>query len=184
MRPTPRPQRLQRMRLMLHDLLLMHPRLRGHPTDYARCGALALQRSGHESPIRTEIDHDGSPSVAHIEWQTQDVSLLRVIDANRITEDGAEALALAYANLIGGWVVERRMRRGEYADWLLRQPNRRLALEVSGTIYRDERVILNEKIRQVAGCLLPVERLAIVVAFDRPLILAGKPDESKLGGNN
>jgi hypothetical protein len=163
------------MRLILHELLSMHPGLRGHPTDYARLGGLALQRSGHEPPVRTEIDHDGSPSVANVEWSTQDLALLKVMDANRITEDGAEALALTYANTSGGWVIERRMRRGEHADWLLRKPGRSLAVEISGTVDGDEHVRLRQKKTQVARCSLPVERLAIVVAFDRPLILAGQP---------
>jgi hypothetical protein len=172
---------LDRMKLMLHELVLMHPGLPGDMIDYARFGGLALQRSGHESPVRTEIDHDGAAGLADVEWSLQDLALLKVMDANRITEDGAEALALAYLNTSASWVVERRMRRGEHADWLLRKPGHGLALEVSGTIDGNERTRLNEKKQQIGRCRLPVERLAIVVAFGTALILAGKSDEPRTG---
>jgi len=160
------------MRLALDELRSVHPALRGDPIDLSRCGGLALQRSGHASPVRSSIDHDGHEGTADIEWAFQDLAILEVLDSNRVTEDGAEAIALAYANSNAGWVVKRRLQRGESADWLLQDGTGWLALEVRGTISGDPVARLEEKKRQVARCSLPAGRLAIVVAFDRPSIVA------------
>jgi hypothetical protein len=125
--------------------------------------------------VRAEIDHNGHDT-AEIEWRFQDLAVLEVLDGNRITEDGAEGVALAYAHSTAGWVVKRRFQRSEGADWLLRNQGRWLALEVSGTIAGDPFARLADKRQQVARCTLPAdERLAIVVAFDRPSIVAGSP---------
>jgi hypothetical protein len=50
-----------------------------------------------------------------------------------------------------------------------------LALEVSGVASGDSFDRLNEKKRQVSRCSLPAERLAVVVGFERPAILAESP---------
>ncbi len=160
------------MRLALHDLCSIHPPLRGHPMDLSKCGGLALQRAGHTSPVLTGIDHDGQETSAEIEWLTQGLTLLDVLDSHRVTEDGAEAVALTYANFKAGWVVKRRLQRGESADWLLRNEAGWLALEVSGMIAGDPLARLKQKQHQVSRCSLPVDRLAIVISFDRPLIMA------------
>ena len=162
------------MRLALADLWLMHPRLRGHSTDYAKIGGLALQRAGHASPVRAGV-YPGVEEMADIDWPVQDTTLLQVLDANRVTEDGAEAVALAYANASAGWVVKRRLQRSESADWLLHSESRWLALEVSGVAQGDPSGRLNEKKKQVARCSLAAERLAVVVAFEQPAIFAESP---------
>jgi hypothetical protein len=110
--------------------------------------------------------------MADIEWLWQDLAALDVNDSNRVTEDGAEAVALAYANSISGWVAKRRLQRGESADWLMRNETGFLALEVSGTVEGDPFARLQQKKQQVARCSLEAERLAVVVAFNRPLIMA------------
>lgn len=161
------------MRLVLQDLCSIHPALRAHPVDLFKYGGLALQRAGHTSPVRTGIDHNGAQSTAEIEWLSQGLTLLDVLDSHRITEDGAEAVALSYTNSKAGWVMKRRLQRGESADWLLHSEAGWLVLEVSGMIAGDPLARLKEKKQQVARCSLPAERLAIVVAFDRPLIMAG-----------
>jgi hypothetical protein len=161
------------MRLVLHDLCSLHPALRGYPIDLFKYGGLALQRAGHTSPVRAGIDHNGLGSMAEIEWLSQGLALLDVLDKNRVTEDGAEAVALSYAHSKAGWVVKRRLQRGESADWLLHGEAGWLALEVSGMIEGDPFARLKEKKQQVARCSLPADRLAIVIAFDRPLIMAG-----------
>ena len=161
------------MRLVLDDLFSMHPRLHGYPIELSKCGGLALQRSGHTSPARVAVDDDGIKTTGEIEWLLQALTLLEVLDSNRVTEDGAEAVALTYANCKAGWVVKRRLQRGESGDWLLRNEAGWLALEVSGTMADDPFARLEEKKQQVSRCSLPTGRLAVVVAFDRPLIVAG-----------
>lgn len=163
------------MKLSLQELCFIHRALRGHPVDYSKCGGLALQRSGHSSPVQTAIDHNGLQDAAVIEWLSQSLSGLEVLDNKRITEDGAEAIALSYIFSKNGWVVKRRLQQGESADWLLVNGTRALALEVSGTISGDAVTRLNEKRKQVANCTLPVDLLAIVIAFEIPSILAGSP---------
>ena len=143
--------------------------------DLFKYGALALQRAGHASPTQSQIDHNGSRSTAVIEWLSQALTLLETLDSNRVTEDGAEAIALTYANAKAGWVVKRRLQRRESGDWLLHNEGGWLALEVSGTTGSDELARLKQKTRQIARCSVPAERLAIVVAFDSPFILAGSP---------
>jgi hypothetical protein len=133
---------------------------------------LALQRAGHVSPVQTGVVHDGLGASAEIEWLPQDMTILEVLDRNRVTEDGAEAVALTYAHATAGWVVKRRLQRRESADWLLRSDAGWLALEVSGTASGNPIARLEEKKLQVARCSLPADRLAIVVAFDRPSIVA------------
>lgn len=160
------------MKLALHELLNVHVALRGHPIDYARSGALALARAGHSSPVRSVTEHDGRSGHAQIEWLEHDPAILGAVDEHRLTEDGAEAVALAYTHAIGRWLVKRRLRRGEYADWLLQMEGRSLALEVSGTTTNDARGRLREKMEQVAHCTLPASRMAVVVGFVQPMILA------------
>ena len=164
------------MRLELNELVTMHPKLRGHPTDLAKFGSLALQRSGHSSPVAAAVDHDGHEMTAEIIWRPQELALLNVLDSNRVTEDGAEAVALAYVSCKSSWVVKRRFQRGERADWLLGNDGRWLALEVSGSAAGDAFARLKEKKGQVAQCTLNTdEHLAVVVVFDRPSIAVGTP---------
>jgi hypothetical protein len=161
------------MNLALHELLNVHVTLRGHPIDYPRSGGLALARAGHSSPVDAATEHDGRSGRARVEWLEHDSTILGAVDEHRLTEDGAEAVALAYTHAVGRWLVKRRMRRGEYADWLLQTDGQSLALEISGTMTDDARGRLHEKKKQVARCTLPVSRMAVVVAFVQPMILAG-----------
>lgn len=161
------------MKLLLEHLLANHAALRGHPVDYAKCGALALQRSGHVSPAQAAVVHDRVASSADIEWTIRDVAAIGVLDENRITEDGAEAVAITYVHAHANWIVKRRLQRGESADWLMRRDEQWMALEVSGTLSGDAAARLREKVAQVAKCSIPAERLAVVVAFDAPTIFAG-----------
>lgn len=163
------------MTLLLHQLYFNHPKLRGHPTDYARCGALALLRAGHISPVSANIEDGGQKTVTKIEWEGEALSVLETVDSHRLTEDGAEAVALAYVHRKAAWVVKRRLQRGERADWLLGNGTGWMAIEVSGTITASPQSRLAEKKQQLSHCSLPAERLAVVVAFHCPTILAGTP---------
>ena len=99
-----------------------------------------------------------------------------VIDAHRLTEDGAEAVALAFVHALSKWTVQRRVQRDGYADWLLKGPTHQkmaLALEVSGTDDGGAAARLREKREQVAknaeaNCVCA----AGVVRFAAPQILA------------
>jgi hypothetical protein len=120
------------------------------------------------------MDHDGEEGRAEITWLSQDMALLLALNDKRVTEEGAEAVALVYANASGGWVVKRRLQQTEGADWLLSKERRWLALEVSGTAAGDPFARLEDKKRQIiVHCSLGAERLAVVVAFDGPSIVAG-----------
>jgi len=90
---------------------------------------------------------------------------LTVIDTNRVTEDGAEGVALAFVHAHSGWAVVRRGQRGGFADWILSSTSqqRMLALEVSGTVSEERR---NELNRKVSMAILRAERLADAEAPD------------------
>ena len=164
------------MRIALQDLCSIHPILRGHPIEFTKCGGVALQRAGHTSPVDAGIEHDGIAGRTEIEWVVEDLTPLIVLDEQRVTEDGAEAIALVYVSSNAGWKVKRRLQRGESADWLLWKEGGWLALEISGTTTGNPHTRLEEKKRQVGRCLLAVDnRLAVVVAFQEPIILAARP---------
>ena len=130
----------------------MHPRLA--PTTVADCLhklALGLARHDHESPVPLEIQLSDTGIGGTLHWR-EIASHPESFDFNRVTEDAAEAIALAVVHVANGWQVRRRARREEHADWLLRDPaDRSIALEVSGVdsvdLYRRR---LIEKIRQVS----------------------------------
>ena len=87
-------------------------------------------------------------------WPGADLAKLEQHDHNRVTEDGAEAVALALAHRDRGWRVVRRLQREEHADWLLeetREGERRVvALEVSGVDRGGISARLAEKLAQVS----------------------------------
>ncbi|NOY25306.1 MAG: hypothetical protein GXP62_05485 [Oligoflexia bacterium] len=93
-------------------------------------------------------------------------------DDKRITEDGAEAVALALAYQARGFTVLRRMMQGEHSDWQLEcgeGPNRQIvALEVSGTDHGSVPSRMTEKLAQVAKSIDVDQRWACVVGFARP----------------
>jgi hypothetical protein len=90
------------------------------------------------------------------------------LDFGRITEDAAEAVALAMVHENGGWTVLRRMQRGDFADWLLLDADgREVALEVSGVDKVDTgQRRLKTKIRQVRRS--PADRKAAAVVELKP----------------
>jgi len=127
------------------------------------------------SPVIAPIVHNGEELEGSIEWAKQNMDFMDMIDSNRVTEDGAEAVAIAYVYSKAGWVAKRRLQKGESADWLMVNNDSCLALEVSGTISGDLTSRLSEKMKQVVRCSLPVEKLAVVVRFETPSVLAASP---------
>lgn len=151
----------------------MHPLLPASTVaEFTTRGALALQRHAHQPLCELRISfHDGTPdSVALLDWERVPLTLRAQFDSNRITEDGAEAVALTLVHSYYKWTVRRRLQRGESADWLLESPGARLvALEVSGIdgAYNSRR--LNEKRRQASRAIVAPCRSACVVAFGPPV---------------
>jgi hypothetical protein len=160
------------MKIELHKLLEYHAKLRGHPIDYGKSGSLALQRAKHRSPVDAAVMRGGNTSEASISWAKATMAVLTATDDIRTTEDGAEAVALGYVHRAEGWTVKRRARRGEYADWILGKDKEWCALEISGVAEGSATQRLREKVAQVKRCTLPAERLAVVVQFGTPQILA------------
>lgn len=164
----------------LDQLGAMHPALErvGEVELYRRRGVLALARARHRPGVAARVVNGKKDGLATIRWTAPKHHLpaLEVLADNRVTEDGAEAVALAFVHARSEWTVSRRMQRGASADWLLTGPARArlvLALEVSGVAEGDADARLKVKLAQVAGvtekgCVCA----ALVVGFEETSILA------------
>ena len=163
----------QPMLIDLARLREMHPRL---PSDLALIlvtrAALGLERNGHGSGVEISVDVERLVTEGVLSWPAVDFSRLDQHDHHRVTEEGAEAVALVLAHEDRGWRVVRRMQREEYADWLLEEldeESRRLvALEVSGVNRGSLKKRLAEKLEQVAKSVDVHQRWAGVVGFEKP----------------
>ena len=161
------------MDIDLAELREMHSRL---PTDLALVlvgrAALALERNAHTSGVRLSLDLEHLLSDGMLSWPGADLSSIDQHDYNRITEDGAEALALALVHKHGSWRVIRRMQREEHADWLLEDARKAVrqivALEVSGVDRGSITARLSDKLAQVAKSVDVDQRWASVVGFEEP----------------
>jgi hypothetical protein len=112
----------------------------------------------------------GAAIQASVSWQARPVDAAEMLDRKRVTELGAEAIALVLVHETRGWVVRRRLQEGEFADWLLLdQDGRKVALEVSGTDQESAEGRMCEKLLQVANCTAGETRAACVVRFLEPL---------------
>jgi len=113
--------------------------------------ALALQRR-HRSGVVLSYDIGGNLSEQELRWTEQAPDAELHEDFKRVTEEGAEAIALALANHGKGWRVRRRLQSSakDGADWLLTDSanNTRVILEVSGTDEGSLGSALKAKIRQ------------------------------------
>lgn len=151
----------------------MHPRL---PGDMALLmvlrAALGLQRNKHFSGADLKVSIESLELRCVLAWAAADPDTADQHDYNRITEDGAEAIALAVAHKSRAWRVVRRMQREEYADWLLEHQvngmRKLVAFEVSGIDRGGIGVRLREKLSQVAKCTDVDQRWAGVVGFQQP----------------
>jgi hypothetical protein len=161
------------MEINLAQLREMHPRL---PEDLVILmttrAALGLQRNGHVSPVAVSLDLEPAAIQGMLGWPASDLAHLDQHDHNRITEDGAEAIALVLAHRDRGWRVVRRMQREEHADWLLEQVDEEerqvVALEVSGVDHGRIASRLTEKLTQVAQSEDVDQRWVGVVGFQEP----------------
>lgn len=65
--------------------------------------ALALERNAHKSGVRLSLAMEGVQSIGLLSWPGADLGKIDQHDHNQITEDGAEAVALALANQHRPW---------------------------------------------------------------------------------
>ena len=83
------------MKLDLERLREMHPALPlSTAASYARRAALALGRR-HESGVEAEVTIDAVSMIATLVWEMRPAADAHQLDYHRVTEDGAEAVALA-----------------------------------------------------------------------------------------
>ena len=151
----------------------MHPRL---PVDLAGLmvtrAALGLQRNDHSPGAELHVAVDGAMSRSALTWPLADLAAMEQHDFRRITEDGAEAIALVVAHRTRAWQVVRRMQRETFADWLLEHQNngvrQLVAFEVGGTDHGSVRTCLSVELAQVAKSIDVDQRWAGVVGFKRP----------------
>jgi hypothetical protein len=151
----------------------MHPRLPGDMVGMMVLrAALALQRNGHGAGAELQVTIENGALHWPLLWPAADLGAASQHDDNRITEDGAEAIALAVAHQAKTWRVVRRMQREEHADWLLEHTEYRarklVAFEVSGVDQGSIVPRMREKLIQVAKSRDVDQRWAGVVGFQRP----------------
>jgi hypothetical protein len=162
------------MDLDLADLREMHPLL---PEDLTLVmigrAALSLQKNGHGAPVSIRLDLDRVVTHGKLAWPESDPGFLVQHDSRRLTEDGAEAIALAYGHKARGWRVVRRMQQGESADWLLEASSegtrQRIALEVSGVARGSITARLTQKLKQVSESEDVDQQWAGIVGFEEPM---------------
>jgi hypothetical protein len=115
---------------------------------------------------------ESAKSSCVLTWPTADLGTLEQYDSKRITEDGAEAIALAVAHKMRAWRVIRRMQQGKFADWLLEHRDngvkKLVAFEVGGTDHGTMEQCLGVELAQVAKSIDVDQRWAGVVGFKRP----------------
>lgn len=165
----------------MDQLKALHPRLpRTTAQEYAHRAALALQRR-HAPGVEIDVTVAEARTRAALVWNRRSPAGAEVLDAHRVTEDGAEAVALALVHASRGWVVRRRLQREERADWLLYDAARAafVALEVSGTDDGDVLGRLSTKLAQVSAATAAPVRAACVVRFLEPtVVLQSLPEVS------
>jgi hypothetical protein len=117
-------------------------------------------------------------------WPRADLATLDQHDHNRVTEDGAEAVALSLAHRHRGWRVVRRLQREEHADWLLEETTEGerqvIALEVSGVDRGGIKTRLADKLAQVAQAEDVDQRWAGVVGFESPTAALRTAEKGRL----
>jgi hypothetical protein len=122
----------------LEQVAVLHPDL---PEDLARAlvmyASVALERQHHAPGVGFAVVVRGQSKEEVLVWRERLPSEAPMLDMNRVTEDGAECLALLVAGTHCRWRALRRLqwRLGEGADWLVEElpSGAEIVLEVSGT---------------------------------------------------
>jgi len=148
----------------------MHPLLPASTAaEYGFRAAIGLERHRHPSGVGLASSIEGEAHEAALHWIRPSERDVEQLDQHRVTEDAAEAITLALVHKARGWVVRRRLQRGESADWLLRDTDSKpVALEVSGIDRGDDSVRLREKLEQVRQATIADHRTACVVELSNP----------------
>lgn len=137
-----------------------------HAADLALHASVAFAAAHHAPGVDLRTEVADAPHTVTLTWRARLPT--DSLDANRVTELGAEAVALALAHEIRGWTVRRRMQKFEHADWLVADAQgERFAFEVSGTVNDSLTARVNEKLQQVSKCHEP-QRAVCVVRFIEP----------------
>ena len=143
---------------------------------------IALQRR-HRPGVELSATVRGKDAREALKWKERPPELARAEDFNRVTEEGAEALALALAGRRCGWRVKRRLqsRLSEGADWLMASDAGDVIVEVGGTDDGDLETLSRRKVSQAQGAPWPkgTVRAACVVRFVEPKVLLWSSDEPR-----
>lgn len=123
------------MEIDVRRLRELHPDLDDELVVYLmRCAALALGRVGHRSGVEARTLFVAELVVDRWWWEEAPPAARAMYDEQRVTEEGASAIALVIAAVRRGWWVDRRLQTHQRGDWLLHDPSgtRPIRLEVSG----------------------------------------------------
>ncbi len=164
----------------LDDLVSLCPGLRAESAEpLAFRAVIALQRR-HSPRVKLSGLVRGMKLRDALTWKERSAALAALEDFNRVTEEGAEALALAIAGRGCGWTVKRRLqsRLSEGADWLLKSDDDEVILEVGGTDEGDLEALHKRKVHQARAAAWPegTVRAVCVVRFLEPKVLFWSSD--------
>lgn len=161
---------MEAVELDLMALKTMHPLLPlSTALEYAHRAGIGLERHGHAPGVLLATRFDRESRDATLRWLSPPAGDANQLDRLRVTEDAAEAIALALVHGARRWVVRRRLQRGESADWLLHDPEAELiALEVSGVGTDQDPQRLRKKLDQVSRSKIARQRAACVVELPAP----------------
>lgn len=152
------------------QLKSMHPLLSASTAaEYGHRAAVGLERHHHKTGVALATLIESEAGDASLHWDSMPFGDAEQLDRHRITEDAAEAITLALVFVARGWVVRRRLQRGESGDWLLQDSEARLvALEVSGIDEGDHSDRLRIKLEQVRRATFAHQQAACVVELSAP----------------
>jgi hypothetical protein len=159
------------MDLHLTRLQEMHPVLPlTTALEYEYRAAIGLARHGHTPGVRLAVSHDGQQRQGRLHWRKASPDADLQLDFHRVTEDAAEAVALAVIHVGRGWTIVRRLQHRERGDWLLVDAEQNhIALEVSGVDQIDTaHRRLREKVRQVRQSPTRGTKVACVIELAPP----------------
>lgn len=143
---------------------------------------VALQRR-HRPGVKLSGTMRGKNLRQTLKWTERPAQLAQMEDFNRVTEEGAEALALALTGGRCGWKVKRRLqsRLSEGADWLMVSGAGEVIVEVGGTDEGDLEALCKRKVSQAQGASWPkgTARAACVVRFVEPKVLLWSSDGAR-----